>query len=89
MMGAAVSVTTDRKGEAESRAFAGRGFRPDCAAMPLDDFFADGQTDSGALVCSSRVQPLEYLEYTLGVRHVKSDTIVANGDSPVTVIRDD
>src|SRR6266436_6535882 len=51
--------TSFRQGEAEVRAFVGLRLDPDSAAQALHDFFADSQSDPGALKLFSPVQTLE------------------------------
>lgn len=38
----------------------GNGFKPDRAAVALDDLLADGEPDSGALIAFPGVQPLGF-----------------------------
>lgn len=55
--------------------------------MPLHDSPANGQTDAGARVAFSRVQPLEHLKNASEVLRLDADPIVLHGEDPMISVK--
>ena len=66
------------EGKAESGALAWLGFRPDTAAMAVNDPRDGGQADAATLEFFGFVQALEGREDAVGVLHVEADAVVAH-----------
>src|ERR1039458_6296059 len=64
------------EGEIEGGAFFRLGFRPDAAAVTLDDALDDGQAHAAAFKLIGRMQALKDAEEFVGVRHLKTGTVV-------------
>jgi hypothetical protein len=56
------------------------GFDGDLAAVPLNDFLADGQANPGARELVPFVQPLKHSEYFVEVLRIDSQTVVVHGE---------
>src|SRR5262245_31465885 len=52
----------------------------DGSAVPLHYFTTNGQPDSGPLVLTAAVQPLENFEHPVRVCGIESDAVVRDGD---------
>lgn len=72
-------------GEVESRALARFRFDPDFSAVPLDDLFANSQTDAAAGIRLSVVEALEDDENALCIFHVYAEPIVSYRNYPKIV----
>src|SRR5579859_3588369 len=64
--------------EREGRPFVDLGFRPDPAAMPLNDALHRSETNTRALKLFHLVQSLEYTEQFAGVSLIKTGAVVAD-----------
>jgi len=74
-----------RQGEVEGGTIAGLRLNPYGAAMPLDDFLANCQTDAGSREFVALMQPLKHRKYDLEVFFIYAEPIVLYGKSPFTV----
>ena len=63
------------------------GVDPDSSSVILDDFLAQRQSDTGALVIVARMQPLEDDEHLLGVLAVDPDAVVGDSEVPTRTVR--
>lgn len=61
------------------------GLKPDPAAMPLDDPFADGQPDSRAGVFLTGMQTLKNNKYPVFIFFINTDAVVFYGKNPFPV----
>ena len=73
------------EGKAESGALAWLGFRPDTAAMAVNDPRDGGQADAATLEFFGFVQALEGREDAVGVLHVEADAVVAHEEYPLSI----
>src|SRR5271154_2452885 len=73
--------------EIERRAAVHFTFRPNPAAMPMDDALHIREPDAGALEFPYRVQPLEDGEKFIRISHVEAGAIVADETNKLTVLR--
>ena len=46
--------------------------------MPLDNFFADRQTNPGSLILRTAVEPLKDVKYTLSVLFIDTYAVIAD-----------
>jgi len=61
-------------------------FKPNAAAVTLDDALTHGEADAGALIFVTGVEPLEDDEDPLGVFRVDANAVVANREEPISVL---
>lgn len=71
----------------ELRSMTELGLRPNAAAMPLDDLFADGQAQACAAVRRTTMQALERPEDPVRVPIVETDAIVRDLKDPAVRLR--
>src|SRR5690606_28238252 len=75
-IGSGVMLPASLEREVEDRPLAFAGFRPDAAAMALDDPLHYGQADAGAFKIFHAVQALKHAEEFLRILHVKARPVV-------------
>ena len=70
-----------RESEAELRALAEHGFKPDAAAMQLDNAFHGCESHPGTpSEFVAAVQSAKHLKYAVSVRRIDADSIVADSN---------
>ena len=61
-------------------AFVQLAFRGHFPAMSLDNFFADGKTNSGPFKIPLTVKSIKYFEYLFGILRLEPDPVVRHGN---------
>src|SRR3954447_22773182 len=76
------------EGEIEGGAFLAFAFRPDVAAMALDDALDDGEANAGAGKLLRGMQPLENPKQPVFPFHIEAFAIVADEKNPLAFFLD-
>src|SRR5689334_10979679 len=69
--------------EVEGCALPGLGFHPDPSAVAVDDLLGDRQTDAGAGILRTRMQPLKHRKNRFRIFRSDADAVVANRKLPL------
>src|SRR5579884_741120 len=78
--------SSDGDGEPEGRSEPRFGFHPDPAVIEVDDSLTDGQANAGTGILIAGMQTFEEAKNSLLILRLNADSVVADGEDPVSVM---